>query len=306
MSQEKNHKLKNDLKIEKRKTLIASAFVFLFILALTVVALELPKRYYKKEDSKMVGQSSRYHYEQNEVHYAANQQQKINALSKSNLTVVSSEKVAYTEDDLRVVTSELDRCFDQGWSGFLRYLLEDDRDARIVSYGATALWNDRDQIYSMDIRLLVFYDEELLLAPAFIIYDEETGIIYGINVDTYAMPDIDFSFYEEVLGENRWRQILENMSYMNDVDYSVMYEEGSLILSTYDYFMLVESQDANTFFGHYYTDYNGGIPGECNIANSYIYFFPGSVNGYLYNNGLVQQLQYTIYSAFEEVDYGYY
>jgi len=77
-------------------------------------------------------------------------------------------------------------------------------------------------------------------------------------------------------------------------------------MSEYDYFILVESRDANAFFGHYYTEYKGLIPGECSIGTTYIYFFPGNGNGYIYQNNLVSQLEYTIYSAFEEVGFGYY
>lgn len=305
-NRKKNHKLNNDLKKDRRKALIASVFVFLFIVVLTVVALELPKMYYKKEDAKMVGQSAKYHYEQNEMHYAASQQQKINALSNSNLTTISTEKVSFTDEDLDVVKRELARCLDWGWGGFIRYILEDDKNTRIVSYGTTALWNDHDQVYTMDIRLLVFYNSDYLLSPAFIIYDDETGTIYGMNLDTYVAPTINLNYYANILGEDRWLQILDEMSYMNDVDYTVEYYEGNVVLSEYDYFILVESQDANAFFGHYYTEYKGLIPGECSIGTTYIYFFPGNGNGYIFQNNLVSQLEYTIYSAFEEVDFGYY
>ncbi len=196
------------MKINKRKKVMEIAYsllVIMLLLAITFVALEVPRQYYSHSDEKLMKQVSISDYSVNVVNVEMDMSQKIDAL-RSEDSIISEGTKEFDEATINtftnVLANEIDKMLDYGWE---KYLMEVITDSNVVKQ-----WGDikvvrviDNEIYSFELGVMAFrrsnsvktdYGYGNMYDSGIFLFDYSTGKIFYMRAFVDE-PLEDFGYY---------------------------------------------------------------------------------------------------------------
>lgn len=256
------HKHENGL-TDKIWEYIKTIVVILLLLAVTLVALEIPRGFYEHSDEQLMNQVIENSYSISVVKEPMNLSQKIEALREDDSIVAEKKEIPHTEETEQWVECMIDEIkvlLDYGWQDEMVHILEDDETDKTLHYIEIIQVKD-DKIYSYDVGMLNFYNvsEYAMLAPGVILFDTETGkILYLETILDEYMQDVGYTdaiydpstFYEVTIDEDSYGVYNEDVeTYITDAGNAALEEKVS-----------EEKQDTGAKFTSFYetlTEYYG-------------------------------------------------
>lgn len=175
--------------------------IIIVMLAVTLVALEIPREFYDHSDEQLMNQVIESTYSVSVVREPMNLSQKIEALQDDECIFAEKKDIpdaAETEQRTKQICDEIDFVLDYGWRDALVDILENDDTVIVLRYAEIIKVVD-DKIYSYDLGMLLFYNAYAygMLQSGMILFDEQTDKIFYME----AMLDdyIEDIVYEDAI-----------------------------------------------------------------------------------------------------------
>lgn len=219
---------------------VKNIVVIMVLLAVTLVALEIPREFYDHSDEQLMNQVIENTYSISVVREPMNLSQKIEALQDDDCIVAEKKNIPdaeETEQWTKRMCNEIDVMLDYGWQDVLVQILENDETVMILRYVEIIKVED-DKIYSYDLGVLTFYNAYTygMLGPGMILFDEETDkILYMEAMLDYFIGDIVYA--DAIYGFSQYEVIMDGdgyATYNQDIslaDSELLNEDGNVNVS---------------------------------------------------------------------------
>lgn len=166
--------------MKKFKTIFAPIGLILILFGLTVLALDIPKQYYKRADKQVLEDVKVSDYQIELIEGGMDFQEKIEAFVKKN-TIITENNRAFTNDEITEINQallvEVTKLLSFGWEETITDALIDvagkSNDQVVVSYQVVDV--EEDGIHSFELGVYLFKCEEYnTFEPIEIFFDMES------------------------------------------------------------------------------------------------------------------------------------